>query len=206
MQGLLRGIVSLSIEVDEEALLESARSGDTAAFERLYRAFSPSVYGLCMRLARNSAEAQDCLQETFIRAWYRLDKFRGESRFGTWLHRIAVNEVLGRRRHEAVERRHLNSVDPSKRYTLDDSATLQDLEQAVKRLPDRARDVFVLRAIYGYTHEEIAAMLDVTVSTSKTQHYRARKLLIAALPDRCDFVDDELASFGHGRALGENGE
>ena len=69
--------MSRSIEVDEEALLESARSGDTAAFEKLYRAFSPSVYGLCMRLARNSAEAQDCLQETFIRAWYRLDKYRG---------------------------------------------------------------------------------------------------------------------------------
>jgi RNA polymerase sigma-70 factor (ECF subfamily) len=198
--------VSLSIEIDEDALLERARSGDTAAFERLYRTFSPSVYGLCMRMARDSAEAQDCLQETFIRAWYRLDKFRGESRFSTWLHRIAVNEVLGRRRHEAVERRHLNAVDPGKRYTLDDSATLQDLEQAVKRLPDRARDVFVLRAIYGYTHEEIAVMLDVTVSTSKTQHYRARKLLMAALPDRCDFADDESGSFDHERALRENGE
>jgi RNA polymerase sigma-70 factor (ECF subfamily) len=190
--------------VNEEALLECARNGDTAAFEKLYRTFSPSVYGLCMRLARDSAEAQDCLQETFIRAWYQLNKFRGESRLSTWLHRIAVNEVLGRRRHEAVERRHLNAVDPSKRYTLDDSATLQDLEQAVKRLPDRARDVFVLRAVYGYTHEEIAVMLDVTVSTSKTQHYRARKLLMAALPDRCVFGDDEPSSFE--RALGENGE
>jgi RNA polymerase sigma-70 factor (ECF subfamily) len=198
--------VSLSIEIDDEALLERARNGDTAAFETLYRAFSPSVYGLCMRLARDSAEAQDCLQETFIRAWYRLDNFRGESRFSTWLHRIAVNEVLGRRRHEAVERRHLNAVDPSKRYTLDDSATLQDLEQAVRRLPDRARDVFVLRAIYGYTHEEIAVMLGVTVSTSKTQHYRARKLLMAALPDRCNFADDEPSSLEHERALRENGE
>jgi RNA polymerase sigma-70 factor (ECF subfamily) len=193
-----------TLEVDEVALLERARSGDTAAFESLYRAFAPSVYGLCVRLARDASEAQDCLQETFVRAWYRLDKFRGDSRFATWLHRIAVNEVLGRRRHEGVERRHLSSVDPSKRYTLDDSATLRDLEQAVRRLPDRARDVFVLRAIYGYTHEEIATLLKITVSTSKTQHYRARKLLIAALPDRCEFTDDEPGAQLQGPAARES--
>jgi RNA polymerase sigma-70 factor, ECF subfamily len=169
-------------EPDEQALLRSARAGDTSAFETLYRTLAPSVYGLCLRLARNAAEAQDCTQDTFVRAWQRLAEFRGESRLGTWLHRIAVNEVLGRRRHAAVEHRHLTAVDPTKRYALDDSATLQDLEQAIARLPDRAREVFVLRAVYGYTHEEIAGMLGVTVSTSKTQHHRARKLLIASLP------------------------
>jgi len=167
---------------DETGLLCAARSGDVRAFEALYRMLAPSVYGLCLRLARNCAEAQDCTQETFVRAWQRLGDFRGDSRFGTWLHRIAVNEVLGRRRHDAVEHRHLSAVDPGKRYSLDDSATLRDLEQAIGRLPDRAREVFVLRAVYGYTHEEIAALLSVTVSTSKTQHHRARKLLIAALP------------------------
>jgi RNA polymerase sigma-70 factor (ECF subfamily) len=144
-----------------------------------------------LRLARDAGEAQDCLQETFVRAWQRLGDFRGDSRLGTWLHRIAVNEVLGRRRHEAIERRHLSLVDPGARRTLDDSATLQDLERAVGNLPDRARDVFVLRAIYGYTHEEIAGLLEITVSTSKTQHHRARKLLMAALPDRAEFTRAE---------------
>jgi RNA polymerase sigma-70 factor (ECF subfamily) len=167
---------------DEPALLRAARTGDVRAFEALYRALAPSVYGLCLRLARDSAEAQDCTQDTFVRAWQRLADFRGESRLGTWLHRIAVNEVLGRRRHAAVEHRHLTAVDPTRRYSLDDSATLRDLEDAIARLPDRAREVFVLRAVYGYTHEEIAALLSVTVSTSKTQHHRARKLLIASLP------------------------
>jgi RNA polymerase sigma-70 factor (ECF subfamily) len=168
--------------LDERALLRDARAGDVRAFEALYRALAPGVYALCLRLARNAAEAQDCTQDTFVRAWQRLADFRGESRLGTWLHRIAVNEVLGRHRHAAVEHRHLSAVDPAKRYTLDDSATLRDLEQAIARLPDRAREVFVLRAVYGHTHEEIAGMLRVTVSTSKTQHHRARKLLIAALP------------------------
>ena len=176
--------------LDERALLRDARAGDVRAFEALYRALAPSVYALCLRLARNPAEAQDCTQDTFVRAWQRLAEFRGESRLGTWLHRIAVNEVLGRRRHAAVEHRHLSAVDPAKRYTLDDSATLQDLEQAIARLPDRAREVFVLRAVYGHTHEEIAGMLRVTVSTSKTQHHRARKLLIAFLPGLGDAAGD----------------
>ncbi len=180
---------------DERALLRAARGGDVRAFEALYRMLAPGVYGLCLRLARNPAEAQDCTQDTFVRAWQRLADFRGESRLGTWLHRIAVNEVLGRRRHQAVEHRHLSSVDPSKRYSLDDSATFQDLEQAIARLPDRAREVFVLRAVYGYTHEEIGGMLQVTVSTSKTQHHRARKLLIGALPGLGGAAEDSDAAF-----------
>jgi RNA polymerase sigma-70 factor (ECF subfamily) len=167
---------------DEGALLAAARRGDTRAFESLYRALAPSVYGFCLRLARDSAEAQDCLQETFVRAWQRLGDFRGDSRIGTWLHRIALNELLGRRRHRAVEHRHLAAVDPSRRYSLDDSATMRDLEDAIRRLPERAREVFVLRAIYGYTHEEIASLLAVTASTSNSQQHRARKLLIAFLP------------------------
>ena len=167
---------------EERALVSAAVRGDTRAFEALYRALAPSVYGFCLRLARDSAEAQDCAQETFVRAWQRLGDFRGDSRFGTWLHRIALNEVLGRRRHRAVEHRHLAAVDPSKSRSHDDSATTRDLEDATRRLPDRAREVFVLRAIYGYTHEEIASLLSVTASTSKSQFHRARKLLIASLP------------------------
>ncbi|HUO67257.1 MAG TPA: sigma-70 family RNA polymerase sigma factor [Gammaproteobacteria bacterium] len=173
---------------DEHELLAAARRGDTRAFERLYRALAPSVYGFCLRLARDSAEAQDCVQETFVRAWQRLGDFRGESRIGTWLHRIALNEVLGRRRHRAVEYRHLATVDTSMRRSHDDSATMQDLEEAIARLPERAKDVFVLRAIYGYTHEEIASMLGVTEGTSKSQLHRARKLLIASLPG--DYADE----------------
>jgi RNA polymerase sigma-70 factor (ECF subfamily) len=173
---------------DEHALIAAARRGDTRAFEGLYRSLAPSVYGFCLRLARDPAEAQDCVQETFVRAWQRLGDFRGESRFGTWLHRIALNEVLGRRRHRAVEHRHLAAVDPSKSRSLDDSATMQDLEDAIRRLPERAREVFVLRAIYGYTHDEIAGLLSVTESTSKSQLHRARKLLIASLPG--SYADD----------------
>lgn len=163
-------------------LIDEARRGDVRAFERIYHAHASRVYGLCLRMARDPAEAEDCTQETFIRAWNRLADFRGDSQLGTWLHRIAVNEVLGRRRRRSMESRHLTAVDGGKRYVTNDAATEQDLERAIAKLPERARDVFVLRAIYGYSHEEIAEMLEVAVSTSKSQHFRARKLLVAALP------------------------
>jgi RNA polymerase sigma-70 factor (ECF subfamily) len=180
--------------LEPATLLEQARSGDARAFEGLYRALSPRVYGLCLRLARNSAEAQDCTQETFVTAWQKLGEFRGESALGTWLHRIAVNEVLGRRRKQAIEARHLMAVGAESHRTQGDPATLEDLERAIVKLPERARDVFVLRAIYGHTHEEIAGMLDVTVGTSKAHYFRARHLLAASLPGAANRGADEIAA------------
>jgi RNA polymerase sigma-70 factor, ECF subfamily len=173
-------------------LIAAARGGDVRAFESLYRALSPAVYGLCLRLVRDPAEAQDCLQETFVRAWRRLAEFRGDSRLATWLHRIAVNEALARKRKTSTEQRHLSAVDSGKRYATNDPATLQDVERAIAKLPERAREVFVLHAIYGYAHEEVASMLAVTVGTSKTQLHRSRKLLAAMLG--FDAADDDDAA------------
>jgi RNA polymerase sigma-70 factor, ECF subfamily len=169
-------------DTDQSAVLDRARGGDVRAFERLYRELSPRVYGVCLRLAKDTAEAQDCTQDTFVTAWRKLAEFRGDSAFGTWLHRIAVNEVLARRRRESTETRYLTAVSSEPRRAASDPATLEDLERAIAKLPERARDVFVLRAVYGHTHDEIATLLAVTVSTSKTQYLRARRLLMAALP------------------------
>src|SRR3954464_3831674 len=82
----------------ESALIQRARRGDSHAFERLYREFSGRVYGLCLRMTRDPAHAEDCAQEAFINAWRALDRFEIRSSFSTWLHRIAVNVVLGKRR------------------------------------------------------------------------------------------------------------
>src|SRR5882762_6959043 len=82
----------------EGALVQRARSGDTRAFERLYREHASRVYGLCLRMTRDVALAEDCTQEAFINAWRALDRFEDRSSMATWLHRIAVNVVLGKRR------------------------------------------------------------------------------------------------------------
>src|SRR5215831_20828372 len=82
----------------EGALVQRARTGDRRAFERLYREHAGKVYGLCLRMTRDAALAEDCTQETFVNAWRALDRFETRSSLGTWLHRIAVNAVLAKRR------------------------------------------------------------------------------------------------------------
>jgi len=169
------------VELDEKRLIAEAANGDVSAFEHLYRMHVGRVYGLCIRLVDSQTEAEDCTQETFIKAWQRLGQFRGGSVLATWLHRIAFNEVMGRKRRYASEARHLSIVGASERVTAVESTTVDELEQAITRLPDRARQVFVLKRIYGYTHEETAQMLNIAVGTCKAQLYRASKLLATAL-------------------------
>ena len=166
---------------EERALVESAKRGVTAAFATLYRNHVGKVYGLCLRMTANRATAEDCTQEAFIQAWRSLPAFEGRSAFGTWLHRIAVNAVLaqGRKRHEqlgadaSAEEPAAVLADPA---VGDDGAVL-DLEQAIGRLPPGARQVLVLVGLYGYSHEEAAAMLGIAVGTCKSQLHRARQLL-----------------------------
>jgi RNA polymerase sigma-70 factor (ECF subfamily) len=166
---------------EERALVESAKRGATAAFATLYRNHVGKVYGLCLRMTANRATAEDCTQEAFIQAWRSLPAFEGRSAFGTWLHRIAVNAVLaqGRKRHEqlgadaSAEEAAAVLADPA---VGDDGAVL-DLEQAIGRLPPGARQVLVLVGLYGYSHEEAAAMLGIAVGTCKSQLHRARQLL-----------------------------
>jgi RNA polymerase sigma-70 factor (ECF subfamily) len=168
---------------DEADWIARAQQADAGAFERLYRMHVDKVYGLCLRMTGNVAEAEDCAQEAFIQAWNKLEKFRGDSAFATWLHRIAVNSVLGRMRKSKRERDRLQLAgeqDPSP-AAVSDSGDLRDLSDAVNRLPEGARHVFVLYAVYGYSHEEAGNMLGIAPGTSKAQLHRARRLLAQQL-------------------------
>ena len=171
---------------DEADWIAKAKRSDAGAFERLYRMHIDRVYGLCLRMTGNVAEAEDCAQEAFIQAWSKLDKFRGDSAFSTWLHRIAVNAVLGRIRKSKREqdRIQLAGEQASSPVSVADNGELRDLSEAVDRLPQGARHVFVLNAVYGYSHEETAAMLDIAAGTSKAQLHRARRLLAQQLKEQ----------------------
>lgn len=168
---------------DEQALVEGARNGSSSAFERLYRANIGKVYGLCLRMTGNASEAEDCAQEAFIQAWTQLDKFRGDSAFGTWLHRIAVNAVLGRMRRSKREQDRLSVVreTTTQPETIGDGGGLRDIEHALHELPSGARHVFVLHAVYGYSHDETGDMLGIASGTSKAQLHRAKRLLAQQL-------------------------
>lgn len=169
--------------LDEARWIRRAKAADAKAFEALYRLHVGKVYGLCLRMTGNVSEAEDCTQEAFIQAWKKMSKFRGDSAFATWLHRIAVNAVLGRIRKSDRERDRIQAaadISPAA-VTVDDHGGLRDLSEAVARLPEGARLTFVLNAVYGYSHEETSNMLGVAVGTSKAQLHRARRMLAEQL-------------------------
>lgn len=155
-----------------------AASGDATAFERLYRRHVNRVHTLVRRML--GEESDDTTQEVLIRAWQKLGTFRGESSFGTWLHRLAVNVVLNRRtargrwRQRFVEQTE-TTPEPPARPTI--AGVGVDFETAIGRLPPGARQVFVLHDVEGYRHEEIAGLLGINVGTSKSQLHYARMAL-----------------------------
>lgn len=170
---------------EDTALVERARAREGWAFEQLYRRYAPRIHAVCLRLTANPRRAEDLTQTAFIQAWQKLPLFRGESSFLSWLHRLAVNIVLMDFR--STRRREARVVGT------DDPATLEapfspptpgirlDLEAAIAALPPQARAVFVLHDVEGYTHEEIAALMELQTGTTKAQLHRARHLLQDAL-------------------------
>jgi RNA polymerase sigma-70 factor (ECF subfamily) len=168
---------------DEANLVGAARLGDIAAFESLYRANRDRIYGLLWRICGGDPSlAEDLLQESFVRAWQKLDSFRGESRFSTWLHRLSANVALSDRRirvrrirHEVVMEEAVERTAIGERGVFIDKR--MDLEKAIAHLPERARTVLVLFDIEGYGHAEIAEMTGMAVGSSKAQLHRARKLV-----------------------------
>lgn len=163
----------------DQALVARARDGDARAFEQLYRQNVDRIHGLCWRLANgDEARAAQYTQDAFIRAWEKLDSFRGDAKFSTWLHRVAVNVVLGEKRllkrwvsfEEHVE----TQPEPARSESPD---LRMDLEGALAQLPPGARTVLLLHDVEGYKHEEIAELTGVAVGTSKAQLHRARRLM-----------------------------
>ena len=164
---------------NEAADVAKAAAGDRRAFERLYRGNVNRIHSLAARML-NHAEAAEVTQDVFVRAWQRLGTFRGEARFGTWLHRIAVNVIFDRRARFARDRERFLD-DPEGFEMLPARApqrdTRLDFETAISGLPPGARAIFLLHDVEGYRHEEIAELLEVTTGTTKAQLHRARMLL-----------------------------
>jgi RNA polymerase sigma-70 factor (ECF subfamily) len=170
--------------VDPDVALAAA--GDRRAFERLYRQHMTRVFSLCARMVTDRTRAEELTQDVFVRAWEKLHLFRGESAFGTWLHRMTVNVVLNARKTEGRNRSRFEEDEEGDGVDLLPSRPLapgdrMDLEAAIAKLPPGARRVFTLHDIEGYKHEEIAEMLGVTSGATKAQLHRARLLLREAL-------------------------
>jgi RNA polymerase sigma-70 factor (ECF subfamily) len=162
-----------------------AQAGDQRAFEQLYRENVGRVYALCLRMMRDRADAEELTQEAFVRAWQKLQSFRGDSAFSTWLHRLTVNLVLTEFRVRSRRQARVTLTDDSEAHDAPARPEAPreriDLEEAIAKLPAGARHVFVLYELEGYKHEEIASMMGIASGTTKAQLHRARKLLRRAL-------------------------
>jgi RNA polymerase sigma-70 factor (ECF subfamily) len=173
----LSGNIPVHSVIDTDVAL--AAGGDQSAFERLYRTHVARIHSLTRRML-SSHEADEVTQDIFVRTWQKLGQFRGDSQFSTWLHRLAVNVVIERRRSFAIQRERM-SDDPSALESMTVAPARADLtvdfEAAIAQLPPGAREIFVLHDVEGYKHREIAGMLEITAGTSKRQLHRARMLL-----------------------------
>jgi RNA polymerase sigma-70 factor (ECF subfamily) len=167
------------IESEPLADVSRAAQGDVRAFEALYRRHLPRVHSLVRRMTAGR-DADELTQDVFVRVWQKLGTFRGDSSFGTWLHRLAVNVVIERFRTEQARRARIYDGEeifatlPGPALTRDIG---MDFEAALEKLPDGAREIFVLHDVEGYKHHEIATLLEISAGTSKAQLHRARTLL-----------------------------
>jgi len=177
------------LSATETSWVDKARAGDRLAFEKLYRSHCDRIFGLCWRMCGGDRGlAEDMVQEAFVRAWNKLHLFKGESKFGTWLHRLTVNVVLSDRRirvkrltREQEFGENIERVQVGDRDVF--AGLRKDLEAAIAGLPERARTVLILYDIEGYQHNEIAEMTGMAVGSSKAQLHRARKMVREVLKD-----------------------
>lgn len=164
----------------QEQLIKKAIDGDQKAMYRLYKLYVQAMYNICIRMVPNRFDAEDLVQETFISAFNKLDDYRGDASFGAWIKRIAINKSLNFLRKKKVE---FTGLEQVKSYTTEN----EDMEtnnippgkihEAIKLLPDKARVILNLYLLEGYKHKEIAGMLNISESTSKSQYQRAKELL-----------------------------
>ncbi|HET6586488.1 MAG TPA: sigma-70 family RNA polymerase sigma factor [Oleiagrimonas sp.] len=167
-------------EAADADLVRAATDGDTAAFEMLYRRHVGRIHGTVLRLAGyDHARAEDLVQDAFVQAWQKLDSFRHQSAFSTWLYRLAVNTAL-----MALRSRKADPVGMPGDEALPESpdtpfcpAEREELERAIAALPPRARAVLVLHDVEGWRHEDIAEELGMAPGTSKAQLHHARQRL-----------------------------
>ena len=194
--------------IPDEEIVQRVREGDTALYEILMRRYNQRLYRVGRSILRNDADAEDVMQEAYVRAYEHLGDFMGEARFSTWLTRIAIHEALGRiRKRSRVEdlesdtnrdfhllAANLISTDNPERQAYDRELKLV-LEHAIEKLPRDYRSVFVLRIVEELSIAETAECLDLTIETVKTRLHRGRALLRKHLQHRAGIVAPEIFPF-----------
>lgn len=161
-----------------EQLILDCQKNNITAQEHLYRLFASKLYTVCLKYSRNEADAQDNLQDGFMLIFNKIGQYQFKGSFEGWAKRVMVNNVLQKYRTETVlELVSENVADDTELDFDDDSITMEYLVKIIQELPDRYRMVFNLYVMDGYSHKEIAEMLNITDGTSKSNLARARMIL-----------------------------
>ncbi len=175
--------------LSEAEAIRQAQQGVPAGFEYLYQAHCRRVYGLCLRIIKNRAEAEDLTQQVFLQLFRKISTFRGESVFSTWLHRVTVNIVLMHMRRKRTAEFSVESLDGhtsggessnehgSTHTSMFGAIERLNLMRAIRKLPSGYKQIFLLHDVIGYEHGEIAGLLGCTTGSSKSQLHKARKRL-----------------------------
>ena len=169
----------MSYSAREKQLVTNCLEGDRSAQRALYDQYSSAMYVVAMRYAKSDQEAEDVLQESFIKVFDRLKSFEGRSSLGSWIKRIVINTALNSQRGKLYmyPMVPVEELDHSaSEFTLSNIA-LEDLIRMIQALPEGCRTIFNLYAIEGYNHNEISEMMEISPGTSKSQYARARQLL-----------------------------
>ncbi len=167
-------------------LIKRCAQGDRLAQKELYRLYFKAMYNTCYRMLNDQAEAEDVMQESFLAAFTKINSYKGEMSFGSWLKRIVINKSIDILRARRIKFEELNEKsfnlatpdDHDANIEGNHAALVEKIREAVKKLPDGFRVVLTLSLFEGYDHEEIASILQISESTSRSQLVRAKRKLI----------------------------
>lgn len=171
-------------------IIEACKRGDERQKYQLYKLYSKAMFNVCYRIMNNREEAEDALQEAFTQAFMKLDSYRYESVFGAWLKRIVINTCINAKNKRKVE---LTLFEDLQRFDSPEETeneqelvqmTVQGISKAMEKLPEGGRMIFSLYLFEGYDHGEIAQILKITESTSKSQFMRAKRRVIEILNEQ----------------------
>lgn len=164
-------------------LIERCRKGDREAFYKIYKLYSKAMFNVAFRIINREEDAEDILQESFTSAFRNLEHYRGDAPFGSWLKKIVINKAINalkRKRTEPLpddERWDVRQDEPAEPYWKEEDMTVEKVKKGIELLPDGYRSVLSLYLMEGYDHQEIAEIMGITESTSKSQLNRAKSKL-----------------------------
>lgn len=175
-----------SVTTVHKELIERSIDGDSSAQAALYKHYAKAMFNVCMRFMHNREDAEDTLQESFVTAFLRLHTFRFESSFGSWIKRIVINNCINSLKKRKLDLTFIDEINTSELREEEDhipqedvDLSVQKIKMAMEQLPEGSKMVFNLYLFEGYDHKEIAEILGVTETTSKTQYMRAKRKVVS---------------------------